>query len=134
MQKRHTYFLCFYYLMTNHSTSYKAHKSTLTKFFNDHGIHNTAIVDNRLSLIKKTNPLADDKAIIDSHSMLVVSYVERIVNSMKCIQEYNKAITELMKKLPVAPIFNSLPGAGAALSSRLLAAFEEQRDRFKSAN
>jgi len=38
-----------------------------------------------------------------------------------------------MEKLPDAPIFASLPGAGAALSSRLLAAFGEQRDRFKSA-
>ena len=64
----------------------------------------------------------------------MVFYVERIVNSMKCIQEYNKAISKLMKKLPDAPIFNTLPGAGAALSSRLLAAFREQKDRFKSAN
>lgn len=39
-----------------------------------------------------------------------------------------------MDKLPDAPIFTSLPGAGAAaLSSRLLAAFGEQRNRFKSA-
>jgi len=84
-------------------------------------------------MIKKTEPVTDDKAVIDSHTMLVIFYVERIVNSMKCIQEYNKSISELMEKLPDVPIFNSLPGAGAAFSSRLLAAFGEQRDRFKSA-
>ncbi len=111
----------------------KAHKSTLVKFFNDHGIHNSTIVDHRVSLIKKAKPLTDDKAVIDSHTMLVIFYIERIVNSMKCIQQYNKSILKLMDKLPDAPIFNSLPGAGAALSSRLLAAFGEQRDRFKSA-
>jgi len=38
-----------------------------------------------------------------------------------------------MEKLTDVPIFNSLPSAGAAFSSRLLAAFGEQRDRFKSA-
>jgi transposase len=66
--------------------------------------------------------------------MLVIFYVERIVNSMKCIQQDNKSILKLMDKLPDAPIFITLPGAVAALSSRLLAAFGEQRDRFKSAN
>lgn len=38
-----------------------------------------------------------------------------------------------MDKLTDTPIFNSLPGAGTALSSQLLAAYGEQRDRFKSA-
>ncbi len=75
-------------------------------------------------MMKKAEPLTDDKAVIDSHAMLVIFYVERIVNSMKCIQEYNKSISELMEKLP---------DAGAAFPSRLLAAFGEQSDRFKSA-
>jgi hypothetical protein len=62
----------------------KAHKSTLIKLFNDHGIHNTIIVDNRMSLIKKASPITDDKAIIESHSILALFYIERIVNSMGC--------------------------------------------------
>jgi hypothetical protein len=90
----------------------KAHKSILVKFFNDHGVHNCTIVDHRVSLIKKAKSLTDDKAVIDSHTMLVIFYIERIVNSMKCIQQYNKSILILMDKLPDALIFNSLPGAG----------------------
>ena len=111
----------------------KASKSTLKKFFNDHAIHNESVVEQRISLIKKAKPLTDDEAVIESHAMLVTFFIERISNSMKHIKEYDKAISALMLKLPDAPIFESLPGAGAALSSRLLAAFGEQRDRFKSA-
>jgi len=67
-------------------------QSTLVKFFNNHGIYDCTVVEHRVSLVKKSKPLTDEKAIIKSHTMLVIFYIERIVNSMKCIQDYNKSI------------------------------------------
>jgi hypothetical protein len=47
---------------------------------------------------------------------------------------FDKEIAAVARTLPDFDLFDSLPGAGPHLTPRLLAAFGEQRDRFKGAD
>lgn len=78
-------------------------------------------------------PLTEDEAVIESHSMFMTALLERIICAMKNIKLFDHKTSELMKILPDAELFTTLPGVGACLSARLLSAFVEQRDRFTSA-
>lgn len=111
----------------------KVHKATLRSFFNDNHIRNHLRVEKRINDVKSALPLTNDEAVIDTHAMLAVALVEQIAILMKHIRCFDKKIAELMSILPDAHLFESLPGAGACYSSRLLAAFGEERDRFSSA-
>lgn len=78
-------------------------------------------------------PLTEDEAVIETHSMFITALPERIICVMKNIKLFDHKTAELMKILPDAKLFITLPGAGACLSAWLLSAFGEQRDRFSSA-
>ena len=47
---------------------------------------------------------------------------------------FDREIAAVARTLPDFDLFDSLPGAGPHLTPRLLAAFGEQRDRFKGAD
>src|SRR4051812_21385879 len=49
------------------------------------------------------------------------------------ISQYDRQIAETFAEHPDAFIFSSLPGAGAVLAPRLLAAFGNQRERYPTA-
>ena len=59
--------------------------------------------------------------------------VEMLRVILGAIKTYDKEIAELAPKHDDYALFSSLPGAGSSLAPRLLVAFGEQRDRFKSA-
>jgi hypothetical protein len=50
------------------------------------------------------------------------------------ITEHDKTIAELAQSHPDYGIFSSLPGAGPAMTPRLIAAFGTQRDRYATAS
>lgn len=112
----------------------KARRTTLQSFFNDNHIINQEKVEERINEVKSALALTDDEAVIETHAMMVVALVEIISILMKHIKYFDKKIAELMKILPDANLFETLPGAGVCYAARLLVAFGEQRDRFSSAN
>ena len=64
--------------------------------------------------------------------------VRRIVRQLEllrdAIAEHDKKIAALAESHPDYGIFSSLPGAGAAMVPRLIAAFGTQRDRYATAS
>ena len=58
---------------------------------------------------------------------------ERLRTTLAAIERFDQQIEAVAQTIPDYPLFRALPGAGASLAPRLLAAFGEQRERFQGA-
>ena len=65
--------------------------------------------------------------------MMVEALVPQVRSLLRAIEQFDRQISLLFRKHPDRPLFESLPGAGAVMAPRLLAAFGADRDRFQSA-
>ena len=101
------------------------------KFF--YGLNCRAEIEDRLELIGPARPLTQDAAVIEAGRRKVKLLAELIISLNKHIAEYENRIEQLFKTHPDRAIFAELPGAGAALAPRLLAAFGLDRGRYESA-
>jgi transposase len=71
--------------------------------------------------------------VIEAKSTVVKVIVGLIRSLLEGIADLEEKIEEAAAAHPDFFIFNSLPGAGAVLAPRLLAAFGSQRERYGSA-
>ena len=110
-----------------------ARAATLKRFFHEHHMYREGVLENRLQAIKSARPLTLDTAIIVPYRMQVLVLVEQLELMFKSIGQFDDEIERLASGHPDYSLFKSLPGAGPSLAPRLLVAFGEQRDRFKSA-
>jgi len=75
-----------------------------------------------------------DKAVVESSVLIVARIVRQLEALRQAIAEHDKRIAELAESHPDYGIFSSLPGAGSAMTPRLIAAFGTQRDRYPTAS
>jgi transposase len=111
----------------------RARAATLRRFFHEHHMYREGVLDNRLKAIKSARPLTLDEAIIMPYRIQVLVLVEQLELMFKAIGEFDDEIEKLASGHPDYGLFKRLPGAGPTLAPRLLVAFGEQRDRFRSA-
>lgn len=111
----------------------RARRATLETFFHAHNMRFESLLQARLTSIKEAKPLTQDEAVVDPHKLLVQHLAEVLKMTLKVIRRYDETIAELASKHPDYSLFSALPGAGPSLAPRLLVAFGEQRERFKSA-
>lgn len=111
----------------------RAQQQTLRKFYYRHNARNEAKIDERLKVLADGRPLTTDGAVVESGMRWVRVLVPQIRSLNSAVEAYDQRICQLFKDHPDAPIFRSLPGAGAQLAPRLLTAFGTDRDRFKTA-
>jgi transposase len=111
----------------------RARRATLQSFFHDHHVRSQARIEERLRAIKNTTPLTDDPAVILPNQLLVLALVEQLRATLQAIESFDTEIATVSETLPDYSLFRALPGAGATLAPRLLAAFGEQRERYQSA-
>ena len=111
----------------------RARRSTLERFFREHRVRRPKLIEARIQAIKKATALTHDPAIIKPFTLEALALTRQLKTSLELIKQFDEAIAQLIPKLPDYPLFASLPGAGVALTPRLLTAFGEDRDRFKSA-
>lgn len=71
-----------------------------------------------------------DAVVVKAKSYWMESLVEQLETLVAQVKKYDAAIKKLMKQHPDQDIFNSLPGAGETLSSKLAAHFGQNRKRF----
>lgn len=112
----------------------RARKTTLETFFKEHNTMSDTLFEKRYAAIKEATPLTEDSAIVDSHKLFAISIASQIVALNKSIKLYDLDIDETFSKHADADLFKSLPSAGQCFAPRLLVAFGEQRERFKSAS
>jgi transposase len=111
----------------------QATPKVLRAFFFKHNSRSAKTIEERIAAIQQAKALTTDLAIIAPAQLLVQSLAHLLKPLHRAIAQFDKLIEQAMKEHPDAAIFQSLPGAGPALSARLLAAFGTNRQRFASA-
>jgi transposase len=112
----------------------KAHRLTLTKLFQRHGCKKQERIDELIQLVRNTPIVTTDAAVIDPAVIVVQALLKQMNTVEKAIAQCDQEILVAMSKHPDAPLFQNLPGAGAALAPRLLALYGSDRDRHENAS
>jgi transposase len=105
----------------------------LRTFFRKHHCRDEALIEGRILAIRQSIPAIRDRAVIEAKSTVVKVTVQLIRSLMEGIADLDEKIEEAAAAHPDFFIFESLPGAGAVMAPRLLAAFGSQRERFANA-
>ena len=111
-----------------------ARRATLERFFRAHHGRYVNVIDQRIQAIKNATPLTTDEGVIAPTALLVQALVSQLRVTLQAIDAFDEASAPRAQSPPDFPLFDSLPGAGAVLAPRLLAAFGEQRERYTSAD
>ena len=115
------------------SQARRARRATLETFFREHNMNRKAVIERRIEAIKCAMPLTRDEAVILPYRLRALTLVAQLEVALECIKQYDDEIASLAPQHPDYALFSALPGAGPSLAPRLLVAFGEQRERFKSA-
>lgn len=107
--------------------------SLLKTFLKENGVRSQTRRDELFDRIRAAVDLTRDKALIEPRALHVQCLARLIETLVHSISEYNAAIAQALAQHEDAAIFESLPGAGAALVPRLIVAFGSDRDRYQSA-
>jgi transposase len=111
----------------------RSRPETIKRFYIAHGSRRPKPIEERLELIQRAVPMCDDPESLETYSLLIASFVAQIRQLQKSIGRFDAEIATVTASHSDARLFTSLPGAGAALSSRLLAFFGSDRSRYKDA-
>ena len=110
-----------------------ARRSTLERFFLEHHVRYTEVINQRLQAIKSATSLTRDEGIILPKRLLVQSLISQLRSVRQALENFDEAIAERAHSHPDFALFDALPGAGAVFAPRLLVAFGEQRERYADA-
>jgi transposase len=111
----------------------KVPPTRLRTFFRKHHCHHPELIERRMVGMQQAMPAIRDRAVIEAKSMVVKVSVQVIRSLVRGIADLDRKIEEAAAAHPDFFIFESLPGAGAVLAPRLLAAFGSQRERYANA-
>ena len=112
----------------------KVPPAKLRTFFCKHHCRDQELIERRMLAIRQAMPAIGDRAVIEAKSMVVKVSVQLIRSLLEGIADLDEKIEEAAAVHPDFFIFESLPGAGAVMAPRLLAAFGSQRERYGSAD
>ena len=111
----------------------RARASTVRRFYLQHRCRRATVIAARLTEIQHAVPLTTDAAVLTSGPLMMRLLVRQLETLRPSLAALDAAIAEHFAAHADAPLFTSLPGAGAALAPRLLVAFGTDRTRFPSA-
>ena len=111
----------------------KARPDALRSFFRKHQCRKEELIESRIKAIGEAMPALKDRAVVEAKVAVVKVSVQLIQDLHEGIEGLNRQIQEAAEAHPDFFIFDSLPGAGAVMAPRLLAAFGSQRERYQNA-
>ena len=111
----------------------KVPPAKLRAFFRKQHCRDQELVEGRIRAIGQAIPAIRDRAVIEAKSTVVKVIVQLIRSLREGIAGFDERIEEAAGTHPDFFIFDSLPGAGAVLAPRLLAALGSQRERYGNA-
>jgi len=111
----------------------RARPATVRTFYTQHQCRSAARIAERLAAIATAVPLTTDPALIEPTARYVQALARQGRVLATSIREFDTAIADAFAAHPDASLFQSIPGAGAVLAPRLLAAFGADRTRYPSA-
>jgi transposase len=110
-----------------------ARPETLRKFFTAHNSRSETRIDERIQAIRTAVAVTGDATVLRTAALQVRHLVALLKQLNTAVEEYDHKIEAAVAVHPETPLFETLPGAGAALLPRIVAAFGTQRHRFTSA-
>ena len=111
----------------------QAKPSTVKRFLYGHNVRRPELVEQVQQVAQKSQPLTTDPAIVESGVRLSQMHAEVIHTLNPLIEQYDRKIETVFHDHPEAKLFSGVPGAGPALSPRLLVAFGTDRSRYEAA-
>lgn len=112
----------------------KARPATIERFFIEHNSRNAERIAERLEQIRKIVPATKDTAVLRSCSAAVIAWAGLLRQLLNAIKAYDEQIDTLARQHQDYALLKSFPGAGPALTPRLIAALGSQRDRYQTAH
>ena len=112
----------------------KAGPDTLRSFFRKHHCRKEELIESRIKAIGEARPALKDRPVVEAKVAVVKVLVQLIQVLHEGIEGLDRQIQEAAEAHPDFFIFESLPGAGAVMAPRLLAAFGSQRERYQNAD
>lgn len=110
----------------------RARPTTVRTFYIRHRCRSAARITERLAAIATAAPLTRDPAIIAPTARYVQALARQGLALSASLRDFDTAIAAAFAAHPDAALFHSIPGAGAVLAPRLLAAFGTDRTRYPS--
>jgi len=111
----------------------KAKPEQVRKFYQDHRCRRSDVLEKRLREIAAARPLTEDFAVVTTSITVVRAIVPLVRSLIASIDRVDREIHELFQEHKDHDLFDSFPGAGAALAPRLLSAMGSDRNRFDTA-
>lgn len=111
----------------------RVHPKRLRTFLKEHGLRNLDQQTTFIDAVKDAVALTKDKSLIEPRALYVPVLAGQIKTLNQAIADFDQELEELVTQHPDYDVFQSLPGAGAALIPRLIAAFGSDRERYQSA-
>jgi transposase len=111
----------------------RARRSTLERFFHAHNMRFAHVLEARLRSIKEATALTLDEAVVMPHRLQALVLVDQLRVTLQAIQRFDDEIAALASTHADYALFSALPEAGPQLAPRLLVAFGEQHERFRTA-
>ena len=111
----------------------RARRAELREFYD---AHRRLSASDRLDLfrqIDQAQPLTRDPALVEASALMVQGLAEQLNPVLAVITRLDSELEKLFAQHPDHDLFDSLPGAGAALAPRLVTAFGSDRSRYDSA-
>jgi transposase len=112
----------------------RARSVTIERFFIDHNSRDRQRIAERLEQIPKAIPATTDAAVLASCSTAIVAWAALLKQVLAGIATYDEKIDVLARAHPDYALMNSFPGAGPALTPRLIAAMGSKRERYETAH
>lgn len=110
-----------------------ARRSAVRHFYLQQGWRDPTTLEQRLDQIRQAQPLTSDPAVLEVSALMVELLAQQLQALLPALERIAKAIAQLFAAHADRPLWDSFPGAGAALAPRLLAAFGTDRQRYQEA-
>ena len=111
----------------------RSHPGTLKRFLTEHCSWDNDRIAEQIRQIYAAVPATRDEVILEACHRKADACLAQIRVLRDQIAAYDQRIAAVTADHPDAPIFRSLPGAGAALVPRLIAAFGTDRKQWRDA-
>ena len=112
----------------------KAKPDTLRTFYRQHGSRSKEVIEERLKAICTAQALTEDTIVIETSVSVAQTIIRVLRPTLESIDRLDEEVKTRFQAHPDMAIFDSFPGAGAALAPRILAAMGSDRSRFESAS
>ena len=110
----------------------KAQPQSVRRFYYAHQVRRPELIEQRIEAIRAARALSTDRDLCDVSVIELKSLLGQISLLQKYIAALDLIIADAFAACADAPIFNSLPGAGAALAPPLSVLFGEDRARWST--